>query len=111
MLSELDREMTLEARTGVPDGSGGSVEEWIALGRLWVRLRAARGQEAAGEANALSRSRWTATVRGAAIGDPARPAPGQRLREGTRAFRILSVTERDGAGRWLDCRVVEELVP
>ena len=108
MLSRLDREMTLEAQVATPDGAGGRTLTWTPVGRIWVGLRSARGREAAGQVGALSEARWTATLRGAAPGDPARPMPGQRLREGLRTFRILSVAERDGRGRWMVCELIEE---
>jgi head-tail adaptor len=48
------------------------------------------------------------TVRGAPVGAEQRPRPDQRFRDGSRLFRILAVTERDAAGRYLLCFAREE---
>ncbi|KJS41681.1 MAG: tail protein, partial [Roseovarius sp. BRH_c41] len=51
------------------------------------------------------------TVRAAPQGAASRPEAGQRLRDGARIFAILSVTEADGAGRYLSLWAQEEVVP
>jgi hypothetical protein len=48
-------------------------------------------------------------VRGAPVGAQRRPKAEQRFRDGTRLFRILSVTERDPQGRFLICQTEEEV--
>ncbi|MFD1344694.1 phage head completion protein [Litorisediminicola beolgyonensis] len=50
-------------------------------------------------------------MRAAPEGSSARPRPGQRLRHGTRLFRILSVALRDPQGRFLTCTCEEETAP
>lgn len=105
----LNRRMVLEARGAVPDGAGGLLPGWTTLGMLWAELAPRTGREAEGAAGALSRMGWKITVRGAPPGSAARPEPGQRLREGARAFRILAVAERDADGRYLTCFAEEEI--
>ena len=50
-------------------------------------------------------------VRGAPAGSPSRPRADQRLREGARVFDILTVTEHDPAGRFLEIRAEEGRLP
>ena len=50
-------------------------------------------------------------VRGAPVGSAARPRPEQRLREGERIFDILTVTEHDPAGRYLEIVAEEGVMP
>jgi head-tail adaptor len=56
----------------------------------------------------LSKVPYRITVRGAEVGSPRRPRPDQRLKDGTRVFTILAVTERDSDGRYLTCFAREE---
>lgn len=104
----LGRRLVLEAPERVADGAGGFVETWGGLGVLWAEVRAAGGRAAAGEGGALSRVPWRITVRASLPGSLARPMAGQRLREGSRVFRILAVAEADAGGRYLTCETDEE---
>lgn len=105
----LNRALLLEEAQRQPDGAGGSQLAWVALGRLWAAVEAGPGRAREGEAVALSSTGLRITVRAAPQGDPARPRPDQRFREGARIFRILSVTERDARGRYLVCQAREEV--
>lgn len=58
---------------------------------------------------ARPRVRYRIIVRGAPVGAARRPRPDQRLRDGTRIFDILTVTEADPAGRYLDILAEEGL--
>lgn len=104
----LGRKLVLENPARVPDGAGGFVETWTALGVHWAEVRPGKGRAAEGEGVALSRVPWRITVRAARPGSPARPVAGQRFREGGRLFRILSVAEADQGGNYLTCETDEE---
>jgi head-tail adaptor len=106
----LDRALTLEAPVRSPDGAGGFMVTWQALGTHWAELRPGTGRERSGRAVTLSRSPYRIIVRGAPVGSPARPQPDQRFREGDRIFAILAVTEADPSGRYLTCHAEEETV-
>ena len=66
-----------------------------------------RESEAGGDV-AVAQVAYRITVRGATQGSPRRPLPEQRLREGSRVFNILAVTERDPQGHYLVCFAREE---
>lgn len=106
----LNRQFTLEAASAAPDGSGGFVETWTALGTLWGELRGSGGRDVDIDAGAVSQGRFRITVRAAAPGSTERPLPGQRFREGSRLFPILAVVDMDPDGRWLSCVVREEML-
>ena len=105
---QLNVELTLEEGIRVSDGAGGHRLAWQELGRLWAALDARSARETGQGIGMVSVVQWRITVRGAPAGDPRRPRAGQRLRMGTRRFRIEAVAERDGSGRWLDCFAREE---
>ncbi len=105
----LNRRLTLEEPQRTPDGAGGFVETWVALGTHWAELKPGSGREREGEFVTVSRVPYRITVRGAPVGAPSRPKPEQRFRDGGRHFRILAVTERDGRGQYLTCFAEEEL--
>lgn len=106
----LNRSLTLEALVRVPDGLGGFTESWIARGSLWAEIVPGSGRDLPGEEIILSAVPLRITVRAAPMGASSRPIAGQRFREGTRAFRIIAVTERDPDGRYLACFSREEVV-
>jgi len=68
------------------------------------------GRETAASATPVSRVPYKIIVRGAPWGNPERPAPAQRFRDGSRVFNITAVTEHDPQGRYLICFAQEELV-
>lgn len=105
----LNRKLVLETPERVADGAGGFAESWVALGELWAEIRARTGREKAGGAVALSTVGYRITLRAVPVGHSTRPRPDQRLREGSRIFRILAVTERDAAARYLVCYADEEV--
>ncbi len=106
----LNRQLVLEARVKQPDGAGGYAESWESLGTVWASLVARAGRAAGRKTVAVSRVDYRVTLRAALVGAAARPIAGQRFREGTRSFRILSVTEADADGRYLECIAREEAV-
>ena len=104
----LNRALTLEAATRAPDGAGGFLTVWAALGTLWAEVTPGSGRDPAGEELTLTSVPYRITVRAAPVGAANRPKPEQRLKEGQRLFAILAVTERDPAGRYLTCFCREE---
>lgn len=106
----LNRRLVLEAPERQSDGAGGFRENWVALGELWADVKVRSGRETAQASVSVSRVSYHISVRAAPIGNPARPMPQQRFREGTRVFTIQTVAERDPHGRYLTCLVREEAV-
>lgn len=109
-IPHLCRKLVLEAPQQVPDGAGGYVESWAALGEHWVEISSRTGRERAEAGVPVSSASYKIVVRGAPFGSAARPMPDQRFREGTRLFVIQAVAECDPAGRYLICFADEEFV-
>lgn len=107
----LNRRVTLERKVTSPDGAGGFVSVWEALGTLWAAMEAGAGREVMGTDRVEVEQPVRVTVRAAPTGDPARPAVGQRFREGGRGYRIRSVFEKDRHGHYLICHCNEEGAP
>ncbi len=103
MKVKLTRKLQLEERTNLPDGKGGFTVNWQVLGALWANVDARSGREAMLGERDHSRVRYRIIVRGAPIGEPSRPRPDQRFREGSRVYSILAVSELDPMGRYLEC--------
>lgn len=104
----LNRRLVLETHFRDADGSGGHVDRWEELGKLWAEVRAGTGREREGPGVPMGRVAYRITVAAAPPGSFARPRPDQRFREGSRLFRILAVAERDLRGAWLTCFCEEE---
>jgi len=104
----LSRPLTLEAAVRVSDGAGGYTTAWVAQGQLWAEVVAGTGRDVAAVGTALSRVIYKITVRAAPVGAPSRPRAEQRFRDGTRLFKVISVTEADAGGRFLVCQAEEE---
>ncbi len=109
-IPKLNRRLVLEAPVRTPDGSGGYVRTWQALGRHWADVRARTGRERAEAGLPISVVSYNIVIRAAPVGSAARPKPEQRFRDGERLFRIAAVAERDPAGRYLTCFADEESV-
>ncbi|WP_037227427.1 head-tail adaptor protein [Roseobacter sp. GAI101] len=107
---QLNRRLVLEAPTRLVDGAGGYRETWVALGTVWADVQARGGREAAQASVPISRMGFAITVRAAPFGSPERPEPQQRFREGTRVFKIQTVSEQDQDARYLVCLAQEEVV-
>ena len=104
----LTRALVLETPQAAPDGAGGQVISWTALGTVWGQIRPGAGSERIGALGPEGAQRLRITCRAAPAGSDRRPRPGQRLVEGLRRFRILAVAEADPAGRYLVCTALEE---
>jgi head-tail adaptor len=111
MTPELNRRLVLEKAVQVSDGAGGFSESWAVLGVVWAEVVAGSGRDVAGEEVTVSSVPYRITVRGAPMGAPSRPKADQRLRDGTRLFKIIAVTERDAGGQYLTCFAREEVLP
>ncbi|MCK0148814.1 head-tail adaptor protein [Marivita sp. S6314] len=109
MSRRLTSQLVLERLVAVPDGAGGQHESWEALGTVWGEVKPRSGRESLGEAGQVSVTGFRIMVRAAAQGHSARPLPEQRFRDGTRVFRINSVTEADPEARFLMCLCDEEV--
>jgi head-tail adaptor len=106
---QLNRALVLEAPAQVADGAGGFALTWVTVGTVWGEVKPGAGSERAGVEISLATVPYRITVRGAAVGSPARPLPEQRFRDGGRVFLILAVTERDPGGQYLTCFAREEV--
>ena len=104
----LNRQLTLEAPLRVADGSGGWIESWQPLGKVWAQITARSGREISPERVPVSRVNYNILVRAAPHGAPDRPAPEQRFSEGKRHFHIRAVIENDADARYLTCIATEE---
>ncbi len=104
------RRLELEDRRTVPDGSGGRETGWVALGSVWADISARSAREDFIAALDRPRVRYRILVRAAPFGAPSRPQPEQRFREGSRIFDILTVTEHDAAGRYLEILAEEGVI-
>ena len=105
----LSRKLVLEAPQNVADGAGGFTAAWVVLGTLWGEVLSGAGRELAGVEVVRAAVPCKITVRGAPVGNPRRPKPEQRLRDGTRVFTILAVTEHDQDAQYLTCFAREEV--
>lgn len=108
---QLNRSFVLEAPLKVADGAGGYNRDWEPLGVLWAEVKAGSGREKAETAATLSRVPYRITVRAAPYGAPSRPVAGQRLRDGSRIFKIFAVAEWGVKAAYLTCHTEEELAP
>ncbi len=106
----LNRALVLEASVRQADGAGGFTETWQPLGTVWAEVAPVTGRKALGDGGDLGRQPVKITLRAFPEGATERPVPGQRLRQGSRAYMIFSVCEADRAGRYLMCRAEAEVV-
>ena len=106
---KLNRKLMLEHRSQTPDNAGGFQTLWMPLGELWAEVATRSGRDRSGNAGPISATAYRITVRAAPQGAESRPQPGQRFRDGGRAFRIEAVAERDLDARFLVCFAEEEV--
>jgi head-tail adaptor len=99
----LRRLLTLEEPVSSPDGGGGIVDGWQAVGALWADVKAVAASETMEGGRDRQRITHRVVVRGAPEGSPRRPAPYQRFRDGGRIHDIRAVSENDPEGRFLIC--------
>jgi len=104
----LSTRLTLEERQASPDGAGGSIVTWVALGDIWGEVTVRSGRDSLVGDTTTSRTSYRIVMRHVPEGAPSRPRPDQRLRKGARVFRIVAVGEEAGDPRYLTCFCVEE---
>jgi head-tail adaptor len=104
----LNRALRLEQSVDVPDGAGGFVKSWDAMGVIWGHVAARSGSGGPREFGASGRLSLIVTVRYAPQGRVDRPLPGQRFVDGTRSYAIEAVHEADTRGHYLKCYAEEE---
>lgn len=107
--SQLRWLVTLEEQVVVPDGAGGNVATWQTKGTHYACLEPLTGREFLDGSAGVSRVPYRVTVPGAPYGAPSRPHPKDRFRHGTRIFNIVTVSEADAVGRFVECRTIEEV--
>lgn len=104
------RLMAIEEGMASDDGYGGQIYQWMELGKHWVSLRPFSGSERPFAGADISLARYKITLRAAPEGSQMRPKPNQRFREGERLFLIETVADLDADGRFIECRVREEVL-
>lgn len=104
---KLNRKLELQRRVMTADGAGGFDVEWVTLGTIYAAVEARRGTEREYGGRMVPSVVYTFIARAAPHGSPSRPQADQRLVEGSRAFSILAVTERDLNGMYLELWVEE----
>jgi head-tail adaptor len=104
---QLNRPMILERFDDSTDSGGGLSGGWNALGTLWVEVATSRGRSQTQAGRDIPVQSVRLLTRGAPIGSPRRPEPGQRLRDGARHYAILAVSEWDTDGWYIDITAQE----
>ena len=89
----LTRRLVLEEPTRTADGAGGFATAWADKGALWGEVATNAPRLSDGPGAAEQRTPLRITLRGAPLGAPSRPVPGQRFRDGTRRFLIEAVQD------------------
>ncbi|MBN9000443.1 MAG: phage head closure protein [Rhizobiales bacterium] len=96
-------ELVLEARSGEVDDYGGFSGAWNEVAMVWARLEPLSSAATLWAGQSLADATHRVTMRHR---DGVRA--GMRLRKGTRAFLIRTVTDPDETGRYLVCITQEE---
>lgn len=96
--------LALEAPQSTPDGLGGRSESWVEAATLSGHLEPIAAESRFGADQAISEVTHRVTLRHR-IG----VRSGMRLRKGSRLFEIVTVHDPDETGRYLVCRLREEL--
>lgn len=106
-MGRFHRKLVLEARQAAPDGAGGLTESWAPVAEHWANLSVRGAREGSAAGRGVSRVSHRAMIRFLPYGDPARPRPDQRFREGQRVFAIIGVSEADERRGLLTCWLEE----
>ncbi|MEM1273872.1 MAG: head-tail adaptor protein [Pseudomonadota bacterium] len=101
----LNRLLTLEDPMRMPDGAGGYLQSWTALGKLWAHVAAQSGREDGD----MSTTRYRIYARRMPAGSSARPRPDQRFRDGARVYHIDAVADLQADTRYVICYAHEEV--
>jgi head-tail adaptor len=105
------RHLLLERATWLSDGAGGQTRDWTVIGGLWAEVRMRSGGVSETEFGRLPRLRLRVATPALPVGEPMRPVPGDRLRDGTRIYAVTAAHEADGRGRVLTVLAEEEVAP
>jgi head-tail adaptor len=97
MIGNLNHPLTLQTPQRVPDGGGGFETTWRDEAEIFARIDAIETEEIPERGGRVARQRCRLTVHARAG-----LAPGQRLRDGTKAYGILSLHDPDGRGVYLE---------
>ena len=108
-MQTLNRQLTLQEKSTLPDGAGGFVPGWSSLGQLWARIEARTARSVPHDEVSASIGAYRIIVRSAPVGAPSRPRAGQRLLEGSRIFTINGVADYDTGGHFLMLTAQEEV--
>lgn len=111
MMRAMNRKLVLEERAEDPDGAGGHVGGWRALGTHWGAVRLNSGRLERGENSARSRTSLTILIRSVGPDQPSRPRAGQRFRDANRVYLIRSVGDARAGEPFLECLADEEVLP
>jgi SPP1 family predicted phage head-tail adaptor len=104
VISDVSKRVALERPERELDDGGGVTITWTQVAVVWASIRSAATSESAAGDDLTARTahelrlRWRDDVR-----------PGWRVIHESRALRIRSAIDRDGAKRWLHLDCEEEL--
>lgn len=102
-IGALRARLTIEQPVRTADGGGGATIAWSALATVWGAIMPAGGAEAISAEQRVSRVSHRIRLRYRSDVTPA-----MRLSAPGRVFRIKTMFDPDGRGRWLDCLCEEE---
>lgn len=102
-VGELRHRLTVEAPVETPDGMGGVVRNWSALGQVWAAIEPV----AAGDAVVADRRVGALTHR-VVLRRRGDLTLDHRFKLGGRLFAIRALRDREEDGRFLECLVAEE---
>ncbi len=95
--SALDKRITLQASTKVPDGGGGFTAAWVDMATIWAAIWPTSVNEIT-QANAMTmvvshriRIRYRSVLK-----------PGWRVKFGSRYFSIVGITSPNEGREWID---------
>ena len=95
--ADLDKRITLQAKTRVPDGAAGFTETWTDLGTIWAAIWPASANEMT-QANSTTmvishriRIRYRSVLR-----------PSWRVKFGAQYFSIVGITSPNEGREWID---------
>jgi SPP1 family predicted phage head-tail adaptor len=103
LIAQLRHRLTLEAPDETPDGAGGVVRSWTALGEIWAAIEPLSAGESIVADKRVGRLTHRIVIR-----HRADLTLNHRFRLGTRTFAIRSLRDAEERGRLLECLVEEE---
>ena len=101
-VGKLRHRLTLEAADETPDGAGGVVRTWTALGAIWAAIEPVSAGDAVVADKRVGALTHRIVVRHREL------TLGHRFKLGSRVFTIRALRDREENGRFLECLVAEE---